>query len=99
MGRRRSVAPRAQSLAKNLLGAVAFSIFVFGVGILRETQVDGRPVRTAAATASIAGGVVLLVLAGGVYLVWRKEQADTPASRAAPGPEIIEAQGSQEPQS
>ena len=68
-----------KSLARNLLAAAGFALFIFGVGIFRETQVDGRPFRTAVATASIAAGVVLFVLVAGIFLVSRGESAKAPA--------------------
>lgn len=66
-------------LAKNLIGAAGFALFIFGVGIFRETQVDGRPLRTALATASIAAGVVFVVLAGVIYVVSRNESTNAAA--------------------
>lgn len=68
-----------RSLTKNLLAAAGFAVFIFGVGIFRETQVDGRPLRTAVATASIAAGIVLLVLVAGTFFVSRDERAEAAA--------------------
>lgn len=64
-----------KSLAKNVLAAAGFALLIFGVGIFRETQVDGRPLRTAVGTASLAAGIVFLLLLAGIFFVTRQESA------------------------
>ena len=53
---------------------IAVPLGVFGLAVFRETQVEGRPFRTAAGTGMMAVAYVMAVLGVCILFVWLTER-------------------------
>ena len=61
-------------LIKNLLGCVAFGVFIFAVAVFREIEVEGHSTGSAVAVGFVVGGGLAAFLGVLVFFYWRRER-------------------------